>query len=158
MPVPILMQMVEPLFGCLGFNSWPRSGGPSQVEEEPSKFRDIPPEISPEFRVGTLTYDDAHRDIVHLRITGAQDDMKLSKVEFSNRWGAPQTAPPGAGCNGCRPRVLLTVKLPRNDRNDGEGRLHRLLGLGDRGYFIAERRWWRREEASNRRLMVYTFG
>jgi len=49
MAVPILMQMVEPLFSCHGFNCWPRSGGPSQVEEEQSKFRDIPPEISPDF-------------------------------------------------------------------------------------------------------------
>ena len=78
MAVPALMQLVELVFSFLGFSAWPRR----QATERPIEFNEFNPEFS---------LEDARRDLVRLRGSGALDRMKLSKAAFAKRWRVPRS-------------------------------------------------------------------
>jgi hypothetical protein len=82
MAVPALMQLVEVVFGFLGFSVWPRK----QVTDRPTEFNEFNSEFRAEFSL-----EDARHDIIQLKATGQLDTMKLSKAAFAKRWRVPRS-------------------------------------------------------------------
>jgi hypothetical protein len=79
--IPVAMQMVELVFGFIGFSAWPRT----QVVEPSSMFGNVRVEFQSGHR-RKFIYEDAVRDITQLKATGELDTMNLSKAACARRW------------------------------------------------------------------------